>query len=96
MQFKLLQTADGSGKGAALITAIIARLSKRDEQQQQYKTNEHVVAVGQNVQQISEMKENSNKSMNENQKVNLVSSDVPSYDSFNGEVENGVIHLSTP
>lgn len=96
MQFKLLQTADGSGKGAALITAIIARLSKRDEQQQQYKTNEHVVAVGQNVQQISEMKENSNKSMNENQKVNLVSSDVSSYDSFNGEVENGVIHLSTP
>ncbi|VDM98918.1 unnamed protein product [Thelazia callipaeda] len=33
LQFKLLHTADGSGKGAALITAIAARLRRRKQEQ---------------------------------------------------------------
>lgn len=31
LQFKVIQTGDGSGKGAALIAAIISRLAKEKE-----------------------------------------------------------------
>lgn len=74
LQFKLLQTADGSGKGAALITAVIARLNKQKEQKQQ---------------QIMGRKEE--LAINRNQKANLMRNN---YDSFEDEVENGMIDLS--
>ncbi|VDK28138.1 unnamed protein product [Gongylonema pulchrum] len=35
LKFKVLQTGDGSGKGAALITAIISRLDKKKKQQKE-------------------------------------------------------------
>ncbi|VDK80001.1 unnamed protein product [Onchocerca ochengi] len=98
IKFKLIQTADGSGKGAALITAIIARLNKR--KQQQCKIDQHIISIGQNVEQISEIKENGKESMKGKQKerideVNLVTDDMPINGSFNGEIQNGMIHLST-
>ncbi|MCP9264356.1 Phosphotransferase [Dirofilaria immitis] len=80
LKFKLIQTADGSGKGAALITAIVARLNKRKQQQQQqeqqqqeqqrqYKINKYTVTVGQNTKQITEMKESNKTSTDEKQKI---------------------------
>ncbi|KAL3997698.1 Hexokinase [Acanthocheilonema viteae] len=104
LNFKLLQTADGSGKGAALITAIISRLKKREQQPQrqpqpqqpqQHMADGHVkVAMGENVEMKGSRKQPS--SMNESQKVDLMINDMPTYDSFNGEVENAMIHLSNP
>ncbi|VDK85872.1 unnamed protein product [Litomosoides sigmodontis] len=97
LNFKILQTTDGSGKGAALITAIIARLNKRKQQQQLHKAGGHVVAaMEQNVGQTVEMK-GSRKgfSINENEKINLITNNTSTHDSFD-EVENDMIHLSNP
>uniref|UniRef100_A0AAF5RX73 Phosphotransferase n=1 Tax=Wuchereria bancrofti TaxID=6293 RepID=A0AAF5RX73_WUCBA len=100
LKFKLLQTADGSGKGAALITAIVARLKKRNlkqQQQEQCKIDEHITVVEDNVaKQITKTKGNREQFMNENEKIDLVTDDIPTYDSFNGEIENNmIVHLST-
>ncbi|OZC06120.1 Hexokinase [Onchocerca flexuosa] len=99
IKYKLIQTADGSGKGAALITAIISRLNKR-KQQQQCKIDNHMISIGKNVEQINEIKENGEESMKEKQNsriddVNLVTGDMSIYESFNGEIQNGRIHLPT-
>ncbi|CAG9531305.1 unnamed protein product [Cercopithifilaria johnstoni] len=92
LNFKLLKTADGSGKGAALITAIAARLNKQ-KQQQQCKTDGHIIStMGQKIKIKESRKEE--LSMNESQKVNLMTNELPTYENFNGEIENGMIHLS--
>lgn len=101
MQFKILQTDDGSGKGAALLTAIIARLKKRKQQQQRQQLRKAggpvVAATEQNVGQTTEVKESRKAlSINENQKINSITNSTSTYDSFDGRVENDIIHLTNP
>uniref|UniRef100_A0A915Q5Q3 Phosphotransferase n=1 Tax=Setaria digitata TaxID=48799 RepID=A0A915Q5Q3_9BILA len=96
LKFKLLQTTDGSGKGAALITAIIARLNKRKQQQKKHEVAEERKEM---IEDDKQIRKNDNQKLKLDE-INLVTSDISvssSYEnSFNGEVENGMIHLSNP
>ncbi|EJW70044.1 hypothetical protein WUBG_19046 [Wuchereria bancrofti] len=57
----------------------------------------HITVVEDNVaKQITKTKGNREQFMNENEKIDLVTDDIPTYDSFNGEIENNmIVHLST-